>query len=88
MATLHGQLDFPISKSPLGPSNSIICPGNSPKRPSTAPNLCRLAANSHKRRTCHISGYMAQNAIPRAPIPLATRDLLWFPHLKIAQTDA
>ena len=32
--------------------------------------------------------YMAQEAIPRAPTPPTTPHFLWFPSLKIAQTDA
>ena len=36
MTTLHMQLDFPVSKGPLGPSNSTICPRNAPKRPPKA----------------------------------------------------
>ena len=36
----------------------------------------------------HIFGHMAQNAIPRAPSPPATPHFLWFPPLRIAQTDA
>ena len=83
VGTLHMQLDFPVSTSSLRPSNSMICPGNGPKRPPEAPN-----ADSHKPRTGHIFGYMAQNAIPRAPTPPATPHFLWFPPLKIAQTDA
>ena len=31
--TLHVRLDFPVSTSSLRPSNSMICPGNGPKRP-------------------------------------------------------
>ena len=80
---LHVRLDFPVSTSSLRPSNSMICPGNGPKRPPEAPN-----ADSHKPRIGHIFGYMAQNAIPRAPTPPATPHFLWFPPLKIAQTDA
>ena len=57
--TLHVPLDFPVSTSSLRPSNSMICPGNGPKRPPEAPN-----ADSHKPRISHIFGYMAQNAIP------------------------
>ena len=38
-----------------------------PKKPAEAPN-----ADSHKPRIGHIFGYMAQNAIPRAPSPPAT----------------
>ena len=83
VGTLHVRLDFPVSTSSLRPSNSMICPGNGPKRPPEAPN-----ADSHKPRTGHIFGYMAQNAIPRAPSPPATPYFLWFPPLRIAQTDA
>ena len=83
VGTLHVRLDFPVSTSSLRPSNSMICPGNGPKRPPEAPN-----AHSHKPRIGHIFGYMAQNAIPRAPTPPATPHFLWFPPLRIAQTDA
>ena len=83
VATLHVRLDFPVSTSSLRPSNSMICPGNGPKRPPEAPN-----ADSHKPRIGHISGYMAQNVIPRAPTPPATPHFLWSPPLRIAQTDA
>ena len=41
-----------------------------------------------KPRIGHMLGYMAQNAILRAPTPPATPHLLWFPPLRIAQTDA
>ena len=73
VGTLHVRLDFPVSMSSLRPSNSMICPGNGPKRPLEAPN-----ADSHKQRIGHIFGYMAQNAIPRAPTPPATPHFLWF----------
>ena len=32
MGTLHVRLDFPVSMSSLRPSNSMICPGNGPKK--------------------------------------------------------
>ena len=83
VGTLYVQLDFPVSTSSLRPSNSMICPGNGLKRPPSAPN-----ADSHKPRIGHIFGYMAQNAIPRAPTPPATPHFLWFPLVTIAQTDA
>ena len=67
VGTLHVRLDLPVSTSSLRPSNSMICPGNGPKRPPEAQN-----ANSHKPRIGHIFGYMSQNAIPRAPTPPAT----------------
>ena len=81
--TFQVQLDFPVSTSSLRPSNSMICPGNGPKRPPKAPN-----ADSHKPRIGHMFGYMAQNAIPRAPTPPATPDFLSFRPLRSAQTDA
>ena len=83
VGTLHVRLDFPMSMSSLRPSNSMICPGNGPKRPPKAPN-----ADSHKPKIGHIFGYMAQNAIPRASTLAATPLFLWFPPLRIAQTDA
>ena len=42
MATLHMQLDFPVPKGPLGPSNSTIC---SVKRPQKAPKSPRIGAH-------------------------------------------
>ena len=83
VGTRHVRLDFPVSTSSLRPSNSMICPGNGPKRPPEAPN-----ADSHKPRIGHIFGYMAQNAIARAPTPPAIPHFLWFPTPGIAQTDA
>ena len=72
VGTLHVRLDFPLSTSPLRPSNSSICPGNGPKRPPEAPNFVQMAGDSHKPRTGHIFGYMAKNAIPTAPSPPTT----------------
>ena len=74
MGSLHVRLDFPVSTSSLRPSNSIICPRNGPKRPPEAPN-----ADSYKPIICHIFGYVAHNAILRAPTPPATPHFLWFP---------
>ena len=42
VATLHMQLDFPMSKSPLGPSNSMICPKSAPKWPPKAPEVVQI----------------------------------------------
>ena len=42
MATLHVQLDFPVPKGPLGPSNSTICPLTAPKRPPKAPEFVHI----------------------------------------------
>ena len=88
MGTLHVRLDFLVSTSHLRPSNSTICPGNGQKGPQKPQILCRLAGDSHKPRIGHIFGYMAQNAILRAPSPPATPHVLWFPPLRIAQMDA
>ena len=88
VGALYVRLHFPMSTSPLRPSNSTICPGNGKKGPQKPQILCRLAGDSHKPRIGHIFGYMAQNAIPRAPSPPATPHVLWFPPLRIAQMDA
>ena len=61
MAILYVRVDFPVSTSSLRPSNSMIHPGNGPKRPPEAPN-----ADSHKPRIGHIFGYMAQHALQAA----------------------
>ena len=82
VGALHVRLDCPVSTSSLRPSTSKISPGNGPKRPPKAPN-----ADSHKPRIGHIFGYIAQKAVPRAPTPPATPPFLWFPPLRIAQTD-
>ena len=69
----------------FGPKLRVLKPrsttGESHSRP---PAL----SDSHKPRTGHIFGYMAQNAIPRTPTPPANPHFLWFPPLRIAQTDA
>ena len=87
MPTLHMQLDFPVPKGPLGPSNSTICLQTAPKGPQKPKNLCTLAADSPKPKTDHILGYVAQNAISSAPNPRATTHFWWFPSLKITLTD-
>ena len=77
-----------VPKGPPGPSNSTICPRTAPKGPQKPQNLCTMAADSPKPKTDHILGYVAQNAISRAPNPPATTHFWWFPSLKIALTDA
>ena len=42
LGTLHVRLDFPVSTSPLRPSNPTICPGNGPKRPPETPNFVHI----------------------------------------------
>ena len=39
MATTYVRLDFTVSKSPLVPFNSTICPRNGPKRRQNPQNL-------------------------------------------------
>ena len=43
VATLHMPLDFTVSKSPLVPFNSTICPRNGPKRRQKAPKTAHCA---------------------------------------------
>ena len=42
MATLYMQLDFPVLKGPLEPSNSTICPRTAPKRPPKSPDFVHI----------------------------------------------
>ena len=87
VATLHMRLDFTVSKSPLVPFNSPICPER-PKKAPKSPKICATCTNTPQPSTGRILGYVAQNPIPMAPSPHATPHFLWFPSLKIAQTDA
>ena len=43
MATFYKRLDFTVSKSPLVPFNSTICPRNGPKKPQNAPKTAQCA---------------------------------------------
>ena len=43
MATSHVRLDFTVSKSPILPFNSTICPRNGPKRRQKAPKSAQCA---------------------------------------------
>ena len=43
VATRHVRLHFPVSKSPLVPFNSMICPRNGPKRRQKAPKSAQCA---------------------------------------------
>ena len=51
MATLHMQLDFPVPKGPLGPSNSTICPRTAPKRPPKAPKFVHIGRRQSQTNT-------------------------------------
>ena len=81
-------LTFLCQRAICGPLTPPYVPQTAQKGPQKPQILCRLAGDSHKPRIGHIFGYMAQNAIPRAPNPPATPLVLWFPPLKIAQMDA
>ena len=81
-------LTFVCQRALYGPLTPPYVSETGQKGPKKPKILCRLAGDSHKPRTGHIFGYMAQNAIPRAPTPPATPHFLWFPPLRIAQTDA
>ena len=50
MATVHVRLDFAVSRSPLVPFNSTICPRNGPKRRQKAPKTqCAPAPRNQER---------------------------------------
>ena len=79
IATLHMRPDCPVTKRPLLPSSSTICPRNGPKMANNGLNVRHLCQTGPKPRTDRILGYVAQNRIPRAPSPPATPHFLWFP---------
>ena len=85
--TLHVRHHCLVNKSPLLPSSSPICPRNGPKMAKNGLNVRYLCPTQPKPRTGRILGYVAQNQVPRAPIPPATPHFLWFPSLIIAQRD-
>ena len=84
-ATLHVRLDFTVSKSPILPFNSTICPRNGPKRrqkvPKTAP--CAPAPRNQARAvswaTWLKNEFRGHLVHPQPP------HFLWFPSLRIAQ---
>ena len=82
------RLNCPVTKSPFLPSSSTICPRNGPKMAKNGLNVRCLCQTGLKPRTGRILGYVAQNRIPRAPIPPATPHFLWFANFTIAQRDA
>ena len=88
VATLHVRLDFAVSKSPLAPFNSTICPRNGPKRRQKAPKTAQCAPTPRNQARGRILDYVAQIPVPRAPSPPATPHFVWFPSLRIAQRDA
>ena len=86
--TPHVQLDFTVSKSPLVPFNSTICPRNGPKRCQKAPKTAQYAPTprNKKRAVCwatwlkiRFRGHLVH---PQPPT------FCGFPPLRIAQTDA
>ena len=50
MATLHLYLDCSVTKSPLLPSNSTICPRSSPKVAKNRPECAHLMSDSPKTK--------------------------------------
>ena len=77
MATPHVRLHFPVSKSPLVPFNSTMCPRNGPKRRQKAPKSAQCAPSPPKPSTGCILCYVAQNSIQRTPSPPATPHFSW-----------
>ena len=49
MATLHVRLDFTVSKSPLVPFKSTICPRNGPKRRQNTPKSAQFAPTARNQ---------------------------------------
>ena len=77
-ATLHVRLDFPVTKGPLVPCNSTICPRISPKGRQKGPKTAQCAPTPRNQASGRILGYVAQKRIPRAPSPPATPHFLRF----------
>ena len=88
MATPHVHLDFTVSKRPLVPFNTTICPRNGPKRRQKAPKSAqcvptpRNQARAISWATWLKSQFRGHLVHPQPP------HFLWFPGLRIAQQDA
>ena len=74
-----------VSKSPLVPFNSTICPRNGPKRRQKAPKSAPCALTPRNQAWAVSWAMWLKIRIPRAPSPPATPHFLWFPTLRIAQ---
>ena len=85
--TLHLRHHCPGNKSPFLPSSSTICPRNGPKMAQPGQTVRYRCPTQPTPRKGRILGYVAQNQVPRAPIPPATPHFLWLPSLTIAQRD-
>ena len=85
--TLHARHHCLVNNSPFLPSSSTIYPRNGPKIAKNGLTVRYLCPTHPKPRRRRILGYVAQNQVPRAPIPPATPHFLWFPSLTIAQQD-
>ena len=72
VTTLHVRLDFLVTKSPLLPSTSRICPRNGPKMAKNGPEYAQLVSNSPETKNCPYLGLVATIPIARAPSPPAT----------------
>ena len=85
VATLHVRLDCPMNKSSFLPSGPTICPKR-PKNGQKWPKCALFVSNTAKTEKFTVS-WVAQNQVPRAPIPPAIPHFLRFPTLRIAQRD-
>ena len=65
------RLDFLVTKGPLVPSNSTICPRNGPKRRQKAQKLRNVHQHPETKNGPYL-GLRGSNRIPRAPSPPAT----------------
>ena len=70
--TLHVRHDCPVKHSPFFPFGCTICPRKGPTMAKNGLNMRYLCPTRPKPRTGRILGYVAQNQVPRAPIPPAT----------------
>ena len=64
MAAIHMELDFPVAKGPLGPSDSTKGPRTTPKKAPKRPRICaQWPLTPENKKSDHILGYVAQNMI-------------------------
>ena len=74
-------LDLLVSKSPLVPSNSTICP----RKPQKSPQKPHWQRQPRSKNRPYLGLRVPQNTILRAHSPPAIPHFLWFPPIKLAQ---
>ena len=80
----HVRLDFTVSKSPLVPFKSAICPKERPKKAPKSPKICAMSTNPPKPSTGRILGYVrgSKSEFRGHLVHPQPPHFMWFPSLR------